>query len=202
MNNPITYIFAMLIFVASTAAAVVKVDGNTLTVSGNTTRIQAIAVSNALKHNDIKRVRMWGNGGDFFSGLAIGHMFSKEDIDVVIPTGARCVSACAFAALGADNVFLGGELWFHKPFRPKYNTFENLEDIDRGGQAIGVNLTYYVHELDHPVRFIFEMIGSTSHCKYLVIKKTSSIRALMAAGFDDKPVYSRTTQDDCVELKR
>lgn len=202
MNNPITYIFAMLIFVASTASAVVKVDGNTLTVSGNTTRIQAVAVVNALKYNDIKRVRMWGSGGDFFSGLSIGHAFSQEGVDVIIPTGATCVSACAFAALGAKKVFLGGELWFHKPFKPRYSTVDRLEDIDRAGQNIGINLSYYIWELDHPIRFMFEVVGSTSHCKYVVISKTSSIRKLMSAGFDDKPVYSRKTQDDCVDYSR
>lgn len=202
MNNPITYIFAMLIFVASTASAVVKVDGNTLTVSGNTTRMQAIAVVNALKYNDIKRVRLWGSGGDFFSGLSIGHALSQEDVDVIVPTGTTCVSACAFAALGANKVFLGGELWFHKPFKPRYRTNERLEDIDRAGQNIGVNLSYYIWELDHPIRFIFEVIGSTSHCKYVVVSKTSSIRNLMNAGFDDKPVYSRKTQDDCVNYSR
>ena len=202
MNNPITYIFTMLVFVASTAAAVVRVDGNTLTISGNTTRMQSVAVVNALKYNDIKRVRMWGSGGDFFSGLSIGYALSQEDVDVIIPTGARCVSACAFAALGAKKVFLGGELWFHKPFKPRYSTVDRLEDIDRAGQNIGINLSYYIWELDHPIRFLFEVIGSTSHCKYVVISKTSSIRDLMSAGFDDKPVYSRKTQDDCVDYSR
>lgn len=198
-----TIIGVMLLLIYSPAMAAVKLEGKTLTISGNTTRVQAVLVEQALKRNDVERIVMWGNGGDFFSGLAIGIMIKESGATVQIPTGARCVSACAFAAIAAEKIMVGGELWFHKAYRPSYNTLESLEDIDQDGQRIGITLSYYAYKLDLPLRFMFEVVGTTTSCKFLVIDSTLSARALQAASFDTNNFrYKRSYADTCHAYER
>ena len=205
MRNAITgtIIAVMLMLIYAPAMAAVKLEGTTLTISGNTTRVQAAQVQQVLKRNDVERIVMWGNGGDFFSGLAIGLMIKESEATVQIPSGARCVSACAFAAIASKKILVGGELWFHKAYRPSYNTLESLEDIDKDGQRIGITLSYYAYKLDLPLRFMFEVVGTTTSCKFLVINSTRSARALQAASFDtDDFRYQRGYADTCHSYER
>jgi hypothetical protein len=122
---------------------------------------------------------MWGNGGDAFAGLAIGAAIHQKGVTVQIPSGARCISACAFAALAADKIMLGGELWFHHAYRPLVPTGKSLEDLERDGQKIGAMTLYYGHLIEVPAQFIYEVIATTSSCKFMVVDKTSSIRTII-----------------------
>lgn len=205
MRNAITgtIIAVMLMLIYAPAMAAVKLEGTTLTISGNTTRVQAAQVQQVLKRNDVERIVMWGNGGDFFSGLAIGLMIKESEATVQIPSGTRCVSACAFAAIASEKIMVGGELWFHKAYRPSYGPLESLEDIDKDGQRIGITLSYYAYKLDLPLRFMFEVVGTTTSCKFLVIDSTRSARALQAASFDtDDFRYQRGYIDTCHSYER
>lgn len=190
--------FMSVVAVVSPAeAAVYKRDAHTLEISGPTTRRQAAEAIKEMRTNDIKRVIMWGEGGDFYAGLAIGIEIQREGASVQVPTGRRCVSACAFAAVASDKVMLGGELWFHTAYIPEYPLVFTLEQISTLGQQTGVQTLYYAYKVDLPAVFIWEIMGSTNACKFLVISDTSSVRQVTGAGFDDKINYRRRTVDEC-----
>ena len=87
-----------------------------LVVSGNTTNYQATEVYRYMRDNDVLTVTLSGNGGEYYAGLRLGRLIEKEGSAVIIPAETTCVSACAFAALGADKIIVDGELWFHTPF--------------------------------------------------------------------------------------
>lgn len=192
----------LLIWSVAAEAAVYKRDAHTLEISGPTTRQQAAQAITLLRANDIKRVVMWGDGGDFYAGLAIGLEIQREGVTVQVPTGRRCVSACAFAAIAADNIMLGGELWFHAAYIPHYPTNVTLEKISLWGQQTGAQTLYYATKIDVPAVFIWEILTTTSPCKFLVVKSTRSIRSVVDKGFHDKIAYSRKSHNECYAQNR
>jgi len=192
-------LFAVALLGATTANAAVKMIGeHTLQITGNTTQTQAQQVMFSLQKHDVKRVVMWGNGGDYFAGNMIGTMLKEEGVVVQIPTNRRCISACAFAALAGNKVLLGGELWFHRPYRPMYLPDESLTEIEGSAQSAGMHQAYYAYIMDFPIRFVHEMINTTSTCKYIVIWKTSAINKLLSYSFDERSwSVSRRNVDEC-----
>lgn len=187
---------ASLLF-TSAAHAAVKVEDNVLYITGNTTKAQAAAVARSFKTHDIRRVVMYGRGGNFFAGLSIGYAIKQNNVTVQIPSGRQCISACAFAALGGERIMLGGQLWFHKAYRQTYATVESLEDIDKGGQSVGASLMHYSYLIGSPVVFTYEVIHNTSSCKFLIVDSTKEIRKMMATEGHAKPQYKRRFHDGC-----
>ena len=191
---------AIALFVSATSAnaAVKMLDEHTMQVSGNTTQRMAQEVIKNLALHDVKRIVMWGNGGDAFAGFAIGAAIHKEGTTVQVPSGTLCISACAFAALAAEKIMLGGELWFHHAYRPQVPTTKSLMDLERDGQKIGAITLYYGHKIQVPAQFIYEVIATTSHCKFMVIDSTKSIRTIInTKDFDERSfVFSRRYNDE------
>jgi hypothetical protein len=198
MFKSIVTAIALFVSATSASAAVKMLDEHTLQVSGNTTQRMAQEVVKQLALHDVKRIVMWGNGGDAFAGLAIGAAIHNEGVTLQIPSGTRCISACAFAALAADKIMLGGELWFHHAYRPMVPTSKSLEDLEREGQKIGAITLFYGHRIEVPAQFIYEVIATTSSCKFLVVDKSSSIRTIInTKDFENKTFrYSRRYNDE------
>lgn len=197
------YILAVVLtlaFVGLTATASiaeVRRDNDVLYVTGATTKWQVTQAVGILSKHYIKRVVLFGPGGDFFGGLALGQAIKKEGAVVQIPTNTRCVSACAFAAMGGYNILVGGELWFHHAYRPMYEGDASLEEINKSGQIIGMTTLYYGYLQDIPASFMWEVVATTSSCKFLIIDNTKSMRTIMDGKFDDKVVVPRRHHSTC-----
>lgn len=187
---------ASLLF-SSAASASVKLDDGVLYITGNTTQGQAAAVRRILDKQDVRRVVMYGRGGNYFASLSIGYAIRQKDLTVTIPSGRQCISACALGALGGKRVLIGGQLWFHKAYRQEYGTLESLEDIDKGGQSVGAAFMHYAYLTDVPVGFVYEVIHNTSSCKFLIIDSTLELRKLMATEKNARPQYKRRFHDGC-----
>jgi hypothetical protein len=52
-------------------------------------------------------VRFQSNGGSVVTGIQIGEMIRLKNFHTLVPTGARCASACALAWLGGTQRFMG-----------------------------------------------------------------------------------------------
>lgn len=190
-------VVAASLLIGSTANAIVTLDDDTLHITGFTTEEQAESVFRILDEQDVRRVVMYGPGGNYFAGLSIGYAISQKDLTVTIPSGRKCVSACALGAIGGKRIMLGGQLWFHKAYRQEYSTLESLEDIDRGGQSTGADLMHFAFLIGVPPNFVYEIIHSTSSCKFIIIDTTSELRKMMAHKSDDKLAYKRRLHDGC-----
>lgn len=106
----------LLLAMALPASAGVQVLNGIMYISGDSDRQLEHQVRLAVQDHDIDYVVMHGPGGNTMSGLVIGFMLRREGVTVTIPTGAMCASACAAAALGADNLVINGVLIFHRPY--------------------------------------------------------------------------------------
>jgi len=184
-------------------AGTVMVDEHTLAITGTTNQFMATKVSIFMEQNDVKRVVMWGEGGDFFAGLSIGYYLKKKGVTIQIPTGRRCVSSCAFAALSAEKLMLGGELWLHRPYRPTYSPETSLADIETDAQGAGMHQAHYFYHMDLPIRFLQEVIAETNQCSYYVIDSSLAINKFMSGGYDSdgwSNGFARRLKDDCDKL--
>lgn len=154
--------------------------GDALYVRGPTTQRQASQVQRFMAENEVKRVVLSGNGGDLLAGFRIGKLIRNEGAVVQVTTGTYCVSACAFAALGAKDgrIMLGGKLLFHRGYIPQVPIMVTLDDIARVNQYIAIISTHYLLELGYSTDFSLRIARDTSPCSFMLFSDTISIRKL------------------------
>ncbi len=152
-----------------------------LEVSGMTTNYQATAVYRYMRDNDVLSVTLSGNGGEYYAGLRLGRLIEKEGSAVIIPTGATCVSACAFAALGADKIIVDGELWFHTPFLKVVPTNVTILEITQMFGRAYVDMATYLISMGIPTSFGHDLLVQTTTNKFIVIDDGYQIERMRAS---------------------
>jgi len=96
-------------------------------------------------------VRFQSNGGSVVTGIQIGEMIRLKDFHTLVPTGARCASACALAWLGGTHRFMGpgARIGLHAASDPK------------SGQVTGVGnalLGAYLHRVGLPYSAVIYVV--------------------------------------------
>jgi len=162
---------AMSIAFATPMSAQVVYDKGTdsLTIFGNTDNLQLALVQRAFKENHVGTIYMKGNGGLFYTGLALGRAIRESGARVIIPTGTECISACAFAAIASEEVHVDGALLFHRPYMqlvPTNATIEEISGYTGGGYLDGA---MYIVEMGYPLSWVKQMIVSTSPCLFIKV---------------------------------
>lgn len=168
----------VLALFASAATAGVYAEENRLYVTGNTTQIQMFQVAQALASNDIDVVILSGNGGDMYSGLGIGRLIRNAGVRTQILSGTSCVSACAFAALGGTDVWVGGSLFFHRPYLMAVPAGQTLDDVVQSSEVVGADVLVYLNSLGYGLMFGRDILANTSPCRFYVIRSTSHLREI------------------------
>ena len=144
-------------------------ETSTLRITGQTDMIQVLAASNHIRKHDVKYIEMWGPGGYMEMGLQLGNHISRiEGVTVVVPKGKRCISACAFAAMGSKHIRIDGKLMLHRPFIVAVPTMTNLEDALAYMGKGYIKTAYYLEDHGYS-RFVMDNIMNyTSPCKFMV----------------------------------
>jgi len=103
------------------------------------------------------------------SGLGIGRRLSNiEDVIVTVPKGKACISACAFAAMGAGHLRVDGKLMLHRPFIPGIPSMVTLEE-SLAHMGKGYLLTaYYLEDMGYSRNIMNNLMEYTSPCKFMV----------------------------------
>lgn len=144
-------------------------DTNALTISGVTDYKQVVAATNTLREEDVAYVYMWGPGGHAEVYLTLGGMLDRETgVTVVIPKGKDCISACAFAAMGADHIQVDGRLMLHVAYYPVVPFFDSLEHISTQIAKFHVKQAFYLEDQGYSRQIMRDLLRHTSHCKFLV----------------------------------
>lgn len=153
------------------AMSEVSYDGETgtLRITGQTDMVQVIAASNYIRTEEVKYVEMWGPGGYMEMGLQLGNRISRiEGVTVVVPKGKRCISACAFAAMGSKHIRIDGKLMLHRPFITGAPIMVPLEDVFAYMGKGYLKTAYYLEDHGYS-RYVMENIMDyTSPCKFMV----------------------------------
>jgi len=187
---------ALLLPTAALAGVDFDLKSNTLTISGPTTGWQAIQVAGYVASGKVQRVIMWGDGGDYYAGLTIGRILSEVHPLVIIPGGKRCISACAFAALGGKFVVVNGTMLFHRPYLTQVSTRLGLEAVAGVFGKAYIDAVDYVVRMGYPIDFARNVINDTSPCRFMVVTRTEQLRS-MRGGVLDKVRKAYTIEDHC-----
>lgn len=144
-------------------------ETKTLRITGTTDMIQVIRASNYMTEHEVQYIEMWGPGGYMTMGLQLGNRISREtSATVVIPKGKRCISACAFAAMGSKHIRIDGKLMLHRPFIAGAPIMVPLEEVLAYMGKGYLQTAYYLEDHKYPRSIMDNMMTYTSPCKFMV----------------------------------
>lgn len=168
-----------------------------MTVRGATTQTMSGLVMMTLLREDVLVVNMAGPGGDFYAGLSIGRSIAAEGASVLISEGKECVSACAFAAVGADKLSIQGKLLFHVPYKMGYRNNVTLQDVAQDAGVAYFDMTRYLVQVKLPLLFARELLAGTSPCKFIEVTDGLEIAKLKATELLGYANYARRYENRC-----
>jgi len=152
---------------AAGAGVTYDADTHTMTITGETTPYTLVRVNAVMSDNDVDTVFMSGPGGHFYASLDIGRAIRMEGARVIIPRGEKCVSACAFAALGATVVHADGDWLFHQPYIPMVPLNATLEDVARKHGAAYLDIAEYLVEMGRDIGLAKRIMLVGSVCRFV-----------------------------------
>ena len=194
----------MTVLLGQPALSGVNFDSRTkvLTVSGATTMKQSTDVFIQLKNNDVRTVVLYGQGGNFYSGLYMGRLFKKYDVTIVVPENTQCISACAFMALADKDLVLDGELLFHTPYLKKVDANKTALEIAQSFGEAYMDMSMYLTEMGASIQFGKQLLSRTNTCKFITINDSTQITKLLSAENTSEHIWVKNTITDNCELMR
>jgi len=155
---------------ATSASALVAYDeaSRSLTVSGATTIFLLAQIRAAFAANEVDTVFMMGPGGSMTAGFEIGRLIRQEGARVIVPGGARCASACAFAAVASENLEIDGELLLHRPYIQAVPSDETVENIAAAYGSAYLMMAEYLGEMGFGIGLSRRLVEETGRCVLLV----------------------------------
>ncbi len=100
--------------------------------------------------------------------MMLGKLLQTADMTVIVEKDTLCVSACAFAVMGADKIKLDGSLVFHAPYYPTIPTNEPLYDIFRNTSLLTLELTDWFLQNGYSLSFLELMYENTNNEVFMV----------------------------------
>ena len=167
MKQLITALMFTLFAVPAVADVTYTPETRSLSVTGGTTDWQSILIHSAFRDNEIDTVYMSGPGGLLHAGFYIGRLLKEHQVRVIIPSATECASACAFAALGGEDVITDGALLFHRPYFMQVPTMVTVEDIGAHSAMGYILWIEYMVEMGYPIAFVSHVTGLTNPCTFV-----------------------------------
>jgi hypothetical protein len=124
-------------------------------------------------------------GGYVDQSLSIGRYFHKNGIPVRILEGDVCLSACAFAAIGSENLSIDGKLAFHTPYLPKFPTDKTLQDITNQHSTFVMKLVTYFNDVDYSSALLVEIFRRSSRENYVTFSSEEDLAMFRKEDFFD-----------------
>lgn len=174
---------AVCFAVPASAGVTYDEDSRSVTVSGMTTNYLPLMLRKALAQGQVDTIYMWGPGGDYYAGLEIGRIIEQSGARVIIPSGKACISACAFSAVGANELHVDGQLWFHRPFTMGVSSMKTIEEIAGAYGAAYLDAAIYLAEMGFPATVTKQILTNTTPCKFIVVTDEEEVLHAMATGF-------------------
>lgn len=159
------------LFIAGSASAALKYepDYKTVHIFSTTDDYTAIALKNLLLKEDVLLAVLDGPGGSAPAGLYIGRLLHQYDVDVLIPKGKTCASACALAAMGGKRIIVDGELWFHGPFLQTIPINKSPQDYGSVLSAFNIEVGMYLQSVGVNLAFYKLVLQKSSLCAFFVV---------------------------------
>lgn len=169
----------------------------TLSLHGPTTQLQVNRAISILREEEVDIIFMSGPGGSFYPGLMLGRAIQSEGARVIIPSGSKCISSCAFAALGSPNITIDGELWFHRGFALSVPAFKTIDEIGAMYSSVALDTAEYLLNVGFPIVVTKQIVTQSSYCKYLVVNNTEHLNDMRS----DNPIIRFVREDTCGNVR-
>lgn len=148
--------------------AIVKIDDDTVKFKGNFTEGSGISLIMAITTYPFKNLIIESNGGLMMEAIMLGKLLQSTDMTIIVEKDTLCVSACAFAIMGADDIKLDGSLVFHAPYYPTIPTNEPLYDVFRNTSLLTLELTEWFLQNGYSLSFLELMYENTNNEVFMV----------------------------------
>jgi len=175
-------ILMLLLPLSATAGVSYNAKTKVATVHGVTASAQWVGLNRILASYEVRGLEMFGPGGDYYAGLALGRLIAEHNLMVTIPEGKECTSACAFAALGSPKVYVDGRLLLHRGYFRGVSTMVTLDEFARLNSVGHHDGTKYLIEMGYTFNFAKMVIADTSPCKFIVIDNSIFAQQLRGTG--------------------
>ena len=134
-----------------------------------------------------KTLYMNSPGGLVSVGTRLGNVFSSnDDLIVAVAESDKCVSACAFAFLGANKQIINGKLAFHRAWTENRN--KSVNEVFGEGQLAGGYLLYYVMDKGYNSQLMYLISSQTDRSTFIVFDNSEQLGNFFISVDKDTPV--------------
>jgi hypothetical protein len=147
---------------------------------GSSKRLKFYVTSNP----KTKTVVFSSMGGLFGEGLEVGYILDDNKMTAQVMEGDKCVSACAFAFLGAHKQYMSGTIAFHEAWAD-YGT-KTKETLFSQGQDIGGYTLYYVMKMGYSSQLAYFIQAKTNQTTFLVFTSPKDLNVFLVSKATDK----------------
>lgn len=113
----------------------------------------------ALRDNEITTLAVNSQGGNVYSGLLLSGVIFDKGINIYIPRGAECASACSFIFFAGKERVIDGRLGVHQ-FSTPSNYRTDINSAEERTQNLVAEVTGYLSEFNTP-SFVLEKMFQT-----------------------------------------
>ena len=174
---------SLVVATSQASAAVVKVEedqyGQYIFYVGPVQWGDRWKVLEAIQLNpEVRRIKFSSPGGVADEGYVLGDIMRLYEMQVEVPRGAYCLSACAVAFAGGTSFYIGGILGFHNAWTAQHDMPAIQAMI--AGQQIGMKTMQYFMMKGYHVDLPTIISNGTTPARFFVFKDTMDFLAFYA----------------------
>ena len=199
MGKYLIIIAVIITFISSSEAKVVLIDVKDsigiaeLRISGEITSTDVNQVKNIVQSRrawNIFSIDLDSSGGDIYAAMEIGRLIRKARASCVIPTGAKCYSACVFVLAGAVKRYVtDDQVGIHRPYS-EYVGKRDYESTQNEYRRTETAVRAYLREMNLPEQ-LFEAMVLVPPEKIRIL----SAKELQAFGLSGTDPVEQETED-------
>jgi ATP-dependent protease ClpP protease subunit len=130
-----------------------RIDGE---IDDQTVKDIAAALQAGKKASGV-RVEINSPGGDVASALAIGRMFRRATMPLIVEQNDVCLSACVFVLAGATSRFIDGKVGVHRLYSGIPKTAVKRGEVMDSYTTLNAQVRVYLTEMNVSERLVEEM---------------------------------------------
>ena len=143
------------------AEKLTRVDLDTkaiLVIAGDFTEGTAARTDTFLNMNpDIREVAFNSRGGMAKEGVALADVLYQHDVKATVNKGFKCLSACAFAFIGASDMRIDGIVGFHNGYIPAQEALK-IKKADLVNMSIHLGTLTVMHFIENGFGFELPLV--------------------------------------------
>jgi len=129
------------------------------------------------------RLELNSAGGLAQSGYLLGHAIEYSNVKVMVRYGDICLSACAFAAMGSDDVIINGILGLHSPYAMGHDSGTTLTEIAQISNVGFADMMWYLSNMGYNIRLLKQIADETSPESFIVFSNAADLKSFKTDSF-------------------